>query len=244
VFASQDDIVMQTDGTQSRNPNGTPNNTSGRGNPTAPDLSTNALLKDLSYTWIFTGRQTDVTNGTIFDGDIVIFHNRPFATDIRPGGVNAAAGETVVEAIWGYGSVPADPPSGGGLSPTYSRNDRSVLLRWPNSQADPDVRVGGFIADVTYERYSGTEVARWYSDTSWGTYYPAQRCYWYRVAKKTDVTSDHDTNLAGYREMTVMLSSPVRARTPIATGGIPTRLNAALVSPYIVNVVSRVFYTR
>ncbi|MDB5349440.1 MAG: hypothetical protein JWN86_687 [Planctomycetota bacterium] len=234
VFASQDDIVMQTDGSSS---------TPGSGSPIVPDGSAGGIMRDLSYTWMFTGQQTDTSNGTIFDGDLVIFHNRPFATEIR-GGQNAAAGETVVEAIWGYG-----PPSASVAFAPYSINDRSVLLRWPNTQPDPDVRVGGYIADVTYERFNATELSRWYG-TLWSANYPAQRCYWYRVAKKTDPTSDHDANLAklGYREMIVTLSSPVRAKTPLdvtqTTTVTPLHINAAFVSPHVVNVVSRVFYTR
>ena len=30
--------------------------------------------------------------------------------------------------------------------------DRTILLRWPTNMPDPDVKVGGWIADVTYER--------------------------------------------------------------------------------------------
>ena len=104
IFASPDDVVMQSDGT--------PNPGQGRGSPVVPDLSTSSRMYDYSYTWLFTGKQTDVTNGTVFDGDIVIFHNRPFATDqVHGGSNNRAAGETVVEAIWGYGSQHQPPPS-------------------------------------------------------------------------------------------------------------------------------------
>ena len=236
VFCSQDDIVMQTDGVSDVD--------IGRGSPIVPDLSTvvdtttgiRARLQDYSFTWIFTGKQTDVANGTVFDGDIVVFHNRPFAPE-QSGGTNRAAGETVVEAIWGYSTTQfssAEP---------YGTSDTRVLLRWPNTQADPDVRVGGWISDVTYERYSSTEVSRWYP-SGLTTYYPAQRCYWYRVAKKGEVTSDSLGMDSSYRQMVVTLAAPVRAKTPINTNGQPSHVNAALVSPYVVNVVSRVFYSR
>ena len=47
--------------------------------------------------------------------------------------------------------------------------------------------------------------------------------------------------------MIVTLSSDVRAKTQVVAGtngATPVTINAALVSPYVVNVVSRVFYTR
>jgi hypothetical protein len=248
IFASPDDIVMQTDGTQPRLANGAPDTTKGRGSPIVPDLSQSSLQVDYSYTWMFTGKQTDVSNGTIFDGDIVIFHNRPFAIETI-NGQQVAAGETTIEAIWGYGAGYTP-----GTSFPYNANDRSVLLRWPVTQADPDVRVGGYIADVTYERFSSTEVSRFYNtggnNVGWSTYYPAQRCYWYRVAKKTDVTSSQPRtgDSTSYREMTVTVASPLRAKTPLGasntTGGIPLVVNAALVCPYVVNVVPKVVYTR
>ena len=234
VMCSPDDPVMQTDGT------GAP----GRGSPIVPDLSTAGMMRDYMFSWIFTGKQTDSSNGTIFDGDIVIFHNRPFATEevqgVSGSAVKRAAGETVVEAIWGYGNT-----TSAATFPYVPGESRKVLLRWPNTQADPDVRKGGWIADVTYERYSATENSRWYdSAAGWTTYYPAQRCYWYRVAKKTEAVADPDANHVGYRQMVVTLSSPVRVKTPIDASGAATRTNACLVSPYVVNVVSRVFYTR
>jgi type II secretory pathway pseudopilin PulG len=226
LFCSPDDLVMQSDGT--------PSPATGRGSPVVPDLSTNSRLYDHSYTWMFTGKQTDSANGTIFDGDVVIFHNRPFAI-ASVAGQNTAAGETVVEAIWGYSSVVLNG---------YGRNNRSVLLRWNASLPDPDVRVGGYIADVTYERFNGAEVARFYPPSSTGAY-AAQRCFWYRVAKKGDATTD--TIYPGYRQMIVTLSSDVRAKTQVVAGtngATPVAINAALVSPYVVNVVSRVFYSR
>ena len=160
---------------------GTPNAGQGRGSPIVPDLSTGGRQNEYHYTWIFTGKQTDVTNGTIFDGDLVIFNNRPFAIEQKKGlsgAVTAAVGETVVEAIWGYSTTP-DPT----LSGNYGRNNRTVLLRWPSSQPDPDVRVGGWIADVTYERINATEFARFYSATA-ASVFPAQRCHWYKVVAR------------------------------------------------------------
>ncbi|MBX6314187.1 MAG: hypothetical protein IRY99_14915 [Isosphaeraceae bacterium] len=239
IFASPDDIVYQTEGEPSRGP--------GFGSPVVPDLSTGQVMADLTFTWMFTGRQTDVTNGTVFDGDIVIFQNRPFAYEQvnSPFGgmVLQAAGETVVEAVFGYGTTITDPP---GSTTGYSPNDTTVLLRWPTSVPDPEVKVGSWIADVTYERLFANENARFYSAyANRTTYYPAQRCYWYQVAKVTPVAADPGFNgdPGPYRRMIVTVATPVRAKTEM-TGGSPTTPNAALVCPYVVNVFPKVFYVR
>ena len=59
-----------------------------------PDLSISYVLNannikvptyqptvDFRYTWLFTGQQTDTAGGTIFDGNVVVMENRPFAVD-------------------------------------------------------------------------------------------------------------------------------------------------------------------
>jgi type II secretory pathway pseudopilin PulG len=235
LFSSIDDYVNQQ--------SGAPDPNMGVGHPTVPVMTGLTVdpvfgtigpkpYSDLSYTWMYTCRQNNVTNGDVFDGDIVVFHNRPFALDtVTPplgnGPMQVAAGETTVEAIWGYG-----PPTG---DPGYSVNDTTVLLRWPASMPDPEVRVGGWIADVTYERYNAN-LGRFPG------LYPAQRCYWYRVTKRTDASTDLSS--ASYRSMTVTLASPVRARTLVSgsSGTIqPVHVEAALISPYVVNVYSKTF---
>ena len=94
---------------------------------------------------MFTGQQTDTSTAAIFDGDIVIFENRPFAIDGHRRPRIPVAGETVVEAVFGYSGTHAARLRG-------RRATNSVLLRWPSDQPDPEVKVGGWIADVTYER--------------------------------------------------------------------------------------------
>ena len=61
-------------------------------------------------------------------------------------------GETVVEAIFGYSEQDRGRPHGHSYG--YGAGaDRTVLLRWNGSaQPDPVVKVGDWIADVTYER--------------------------------------------------------------------------------------------
>ena len=41
-----------------------------------------------------------------------------------------------------------------------------MLLRWPTTQPDPVVRVGDWIADVTYERAQNLVVSRFYFSNS------------------------------------------------------------------------------
>ena len=92
---------------------------------------------------MITAQQNNSANGTAFEGNIVVFENRPFSID---NGV--VAGETVVEGVFGASSNVW--PQGG---PGYGAGaDRTVLLRWYATQPDPVVKVGDFIADVTYKR--------------------------------------------------------------------------------------------
>ena len=76
--------------------------------------------------------------------------------------------------------------------------------------------------------------------------YPYQRCYWYQIAKKSEAGPDTlgDAVSATYRSMIVTVTTPLRAKTLLATGGTPYHLNAALVAPFVANVISRTAYTR
>ena len=136
--------------------------------PVLPDLSlpssqTRRRSIDWHYSWMFTGYQVSSNGGSTFEGNIVIFENRPFGIDAVPNppapvphrsGTYQVAGETVVEAIFGHSGNcrprQATPPG-----PT-----ERVLLRWYSSQTDPVVKPGDWIADVTYERNSLTVSTR------------------------------------------------------------------------------------
>ncbi len=175
---------------------------------------------DYRYTWFFTGRQSDAGgNGTQFVGEIVVCDGRPFAFEPLPGnGPNAPAGETVVEAVFGVSS------------------DRTVVLRWKATTPDPLVRVGGWIADVTYERNVATYTSRV------GATGTLARCYWYQVARLVSPQADPDTtNFSGYRQMVVTLNSPVRAATTLDANGLPVHVNVALIMPSVINVFPRSF---
>lgn len=264
IFVSPDDMVFQSDKDKGTG--------AGMLSPVVPDLVLdNSLnlkipLNDFKYTWMFTGQQADCTNGTVFTGDIVVFENRPFAVDaVKPpfsdDPISVVAGETVVEAIFGYtGKVTTNPATPKAVRGYGSTANRAVLLRWPASMPDPEVKVGSWIADVTYERKASTDLTRRYTDADnginggAGAYYPYQRCHWYQIAKRTQpgpgqaFAGDPPVADITYREMTVWVNTPLRALTLLSKSttpvGSPVHVNAALVSPYVVNVFPRTFYSR
>ena len=264
LFGSIDDVVFQTEGATNRGP--------GFGAGVVPDLSIAGGYSsyDLTYSWLFTGRRTDVGTPTVYDGDIVVFQNRPFGFDAVPSPLDVtqttrmATGETVVEAIFGYGASISPSPVG------YANGDgRTVLLRWPTGQPDPEVKVGSWIADVTYETSSALSIGDPLDATPYSTgrfsrqvlggnvvdAEPAQRCNWYRVSRRNTPTADpgftNDPSGVSYRRMTLTLAQPVKTRTLLTNSSAsvgqpvqPVHVNAALVSPYVVNVFSKTLYAR
>jgi hypothetical protein len=235
TFISPEDIVWQVP----------PDQNSTGISPIVPDMAMGggSVTNDFRFTWMFTGQQTDSQDGAVFDGDVVVFENRPFGLDAN-GNVD---GEIGVEAVFGYSTNakaasyyygPQDPNTGVVLP------SRTVLLRWRSDLIpDPEVKVGSWIADVTYERFAandfGNELS--YMSTA-GFIYPRQRCYWYQVAKKSQPTNDV-LGAANYRSMTVWVKTPLRALT-VMSGGQPAYPNAALISPFVANVFPRTFYSR
>jgi hypothetical protein len=255
TFVSPEDVVMQNDGENQaildvRNPAGNP--VQGASSGVVPQFFqvTNAAgtvtgsesRSDWRFTWLFTGRQIDILNGTQFDGDIVIMENRPFSLDqvvspLPPHNTSPVpAGEIVVEAIFGYGTRTPTVPG-------YAfSGDRTVLLRWPAAMVDPEFKVGSWIADVTYERNQAVSTARLNAAVVTGTPYPYQRCHWYQIAKRSDV-SDETVQGVHYRRMIVYTTMPLKERTLLANGDA-FNLNVALFMPSVVNVFQKTFYVR
>ena len=239
LFVSQDDLVTMASGPSSQNtpPTATTPGSYDFGSPVLPVLtyanssSIPRTQNDWSYSWAFTGQRIHVNEFTAYVGSIVVFNNRPFA--VGTGGV--PAGERVVEGIFGYGRGNAVGVSTG--------DPRLVLLRWPSSQPDPDVAVGSWLADVTYEQNGTTATSKFTSNPGIGS---LQRCHWYRVAKRSVPVPDPDaTNYGGYRRMTVTLAAPVVERTLLTAGSdVPVITNAALLCPSVVNVIPKVVYSR
>ena len=65
------------------------------------------------------------------------------------------------------------------------------------------------------------------------------------ASQVTVTTPTSGGNAVNYRQMIVWTSAPLRAFTLLSKpGGDPYHVNAALVSPYVVNVFSRTIYTR
>ncbi len=224
--------------------------------PSSPGFSTN----DWHYSWMFTGAQTNTqinatlpstSIGATFDGNLVIWENRPFGIEPQTGpygGGYKVDGETVVEAVFGYSTNVTGSPGYGASS------DRSVLLRWPASQTDPVVKAGDWIADVTYERVYQTVISRFLSYQQGGgglpnlanrgewDNLPAQRCFWYQIARSTQPATD--PAVANYRYMIVSTTSSLQARTVLGAGGLPVVLNAALIARNVINVIPQTFFVR
>jgi type II secretory pathway pseudopilin PulG len=263
TFVSQEDTVMQNNLTGQQilnNPSPNTSNSAASVVPmmTAVPMSINGgtpsvpgTQADWRYTWMFTGRQHDYTNGTVFTGDIVIMDSRPIGIDTVNSPATGtsstiASGEIVLEAIFGFGSSLSPTPTSG-----YAvAADRIVLLRWPTAMPDPEIKAGSWIADVTYERDQATSETR----AAYGSalppaapMYPMQRCHWYQVARKGDVVGNSINNVA-YREMVVYTTTPLRSRTLLtgAAAGVktPACLNVALFMPSVVNVFPRTVYIR
>jgi hypothetical protein len=219
--------------------------------------------QDWRFSWMITAQQNNSSNGASFDGNIVIFENRPFAYDATQ--LNPVAGETVVEGVFG-------PAMGNSIVPSqnfantggYAAGaDRTVLLRWFANQPDPVVKVGDWIADVTYERSQMLVDSRFYlngadalpyagaqnvlNNLEWDNL-PAQRCFWYQVQRVSPAQPDPQLGPA-YRSMTVYVNRNLEAKTLLnipgsPNAGLPVFQNAALISPYIVNVIPQSFFVR
>jgi hypothetical protein len=272
IFVSPEDAVLQSATDAGQGANGVSPIVPEMIGPdlTLPTISKTGMWtfqNDWKYTWMFTGQQSDCTNGTVFTGDIVVFENRPFGIDktaptyFATGGGNngVVEGETVVEAIFGYTNDVTQFPTGGTNGYGAAAN-RAVLIRWSAAMPDPEIRVGSWIADVTYERVATVAFNRQYTSPAIGSkdqggiaraYFPYQRCHWYQVGKRTQAgpavntfAGDAPATAGGMREMTVWVNTPLRAFTLLTAGGVPYHVNAALVSPFVVNVFPRTIYTR
>ncbi len=260
AFVSPEDVVWQ----EASNPNytvafsGAPGLPVGPPSTVVPDLSigpTAQPVSDWRYTWMFTGQRTDTFTGTVYDGSIVVFENRPFSIDA----VNIAtisdyqvAGEPVVLAVFGYSGLNAASVSVGtmidGTTVYYGSSNNTVLLFWPTGVTDPEIKPGSWIADVTYERQQQNDLAFFQFGGVVGSGGPAaQRCYWYQVSRVTapaDLQGSAYSAIGNGRYIFVSTSSPLKAKTLLKLSGtvtVPYHVNAALVSTFVVNVIPRTF---
>src|SRR5208337_1663443 len=280
IFVSPEDIVWQ-EATNTNNvytiggvTGGTP--VLSPPSPVVPDLNTPSSLgqpnSDWRFTWMLTAQQNNATNvasasnGASFDGNIVVFENRPFSLDaISVGGttVYQAGGETVYEGVFGYSKNIVTAALQGYTYGYGAGADQTVLIRWFATQPDPIVKVGDFIADVTYERTQLTATNRFLSfpnpvagvggvpnplnNGEWDNL-PAQRCFWYQVQKITPAQVDPSRG-SPYRSMVVYVNRKLEARTLLYPSGTPNQgkpfyTNAVLVCPSVVNVIPQTFFVR
>jgi hypothetical protein len=268
TFVSPDDVVFSSaDNTTFTQFNALTGGSSAIGTPPSPLspelVGKGNVVNDWRYSWFFTGRQTDVTSGQVFDGDIVVCDSRAFAVEalfspISNSTSQVASGEYVFEAVFGYSGTILPNPIG-----YASGSDRTVVIRWPASVPDPEIKVGSWLADVTYERRADLTQARLFPAvqlheatlglTRQAPVYPMQRCYWYQVAKRTEPIDESAIgdamSSAGWRRMTVYTTSPLQAKTLLRdpgnnNGTVPYHINAALFMPSVVNVFPRTVFVR
>jgi type II secretory pathway pseudopilin PulG len=269
IFVSQEDVVWQDPNVKTYTINGNSANPVTSPSPILPDFTppqgglapaTGTPSLDWRFSWMVTGQLTSSSNYATFDGNIVIFENRPFGVSppstlpINPQGPGLdyqVDGETVVEGVFGFSTnlLPAGGPGYGTAA------DRTVLLRWPATMPDPVVRPGDWIADVTYERSAAIVATRFLgfggavpaglanpaNNFEWDNL-PAQRCFWYQVQKVSPAVTD--TSVQNHRSMVVNVNQTLQARTILQANGQPLFLNAALIVPNVVNVIPQTIFVR
>jgi hypothetical protein len=119
------------------------------------------------------------------------------------------------------------------------------------------VKPGDWIADVTYERQGQLVLSRFLgfnngngivgglqnvtNNLEWDNL-PAQRCFWYQVQKVAAPIDDPYTKNVGLRSMVVYVDRTLNARTVLNGVGNPAHFDAALISPYVVNVIPQTFF--
>ncbi len=250
IFVSQDDPVFP-DFENDANPKIIdPNAPTFRQNPILPLVDNAASgaysLNDWEYSWIFTGKSRD---RNVFEGDMVIYNKRQFGVTMdNNSNITGVMGERVIEGIFGLGSVPMTTNNG---SMGYAAgNSRKVLLMWPkvDGAERPEIKIGGWIADVTYEPYLSTTVSRFMQDFDGDgrpdVEHPGQRCHWYRIVQRSEVTDPYiaEPGLAGLTDreaMVVTVDRPVVSKTLLQKNGAgyqPVHVNAALIAPEVVSV--------
>lgn len=209
-----------------------------------------AMTNDWRYTWMFVGQRADAFNDKVFTGDVVIFENRPFGFETlvnqnTGATITQVAGERVLQAVFGYGTnvIGAGTMVDGGTDVGYAvGSDNSVLLLWPAGFPDPEIRPGGWIADVTYERNEsvGRSLFQINSNGSAGSP-PAQRCYWYQTRRASPPAPADALGYAGMRYTLIQTTQKLQAKTLLQADGTPYHNNVALVSPHIIGVVPKTF---
>jgi type II secretory pathway pseudopilin PulG len=206
-----------------------------------------SITNDWRYTCMFVGQQTDSYNGRMFDGDVVIFENRPFGLESMNNTVTGTttthvAGERVVQAVFGYGTnlVQVGTMNDGTNVGVPLGSNNVILLLWPLGTPDLEIKSGSWIADVTYERRQAVALNRFQYP---GSPPPAQRCFWYQIQRTTAPANTAGTPYATFgagRYALAYTNTTLRAKTLWDVQNVvPYHVNAALVSPFVVGVAPR-----
>ena len=218
---------------------------------------------DWRYSWMFTGQLTNAGNASCFDGNIVIFENRPFGIQAPakvpypPGGVPVLPGRG---RDGRRGDLRLQQHDRAQAGPGYgSAADRTVLLRWPDSDARPgrprrrldrrrDLRA---TAVVVYNPTPGT--GRFLNGAPVGSpnpannfewdNMPAQRCYWYQVQKIAAGDRPIPPSPASFHDGLRQPVAGVPDRLDAGPTAQPVYLNAALIAPNVVNVIPQTIFT-
>ncbi|MDR3620333.1 MAG: type II secretion system protein [Paludisphaera borealis] len=208
-----------------------------------------AVTNDWRYTCMFVGQQSDSYNGRIFDGDVVVFENRPFGLEtlnntLTGTSTTHVAGERVVQAVFGYGTnlVQVGTMSDGTAVGVPLGSNNAILLLWPSGTPDLEIKTGSWVADVTYERRQLVAQTRFqYAGSPPPP--PAQRCFWYQIQRVTAPADTLGTPYAAFgtgRYALVYTNTNLRAKTLWdVTNVVPYHVNAALVSPFVIGVAPR-----
>lgn len=243
IFSSQDDPVFPDFENESNVISGK------RQNPILPILYQSQFGpyfdNDWDFSWIFTGMSKD---RNVFQGDMVIYNKRQFGVQKdNSGNVVGINGERVIEAIFGHGQIHPTLNQGYSLG-----NSRKVVLILPKDDgSEPvEIKIGQWIADVTYENNLQLTISRFIDaneDSVPDVGNPGQRCHWYRIVQKSEVSipKDIDPGLEAeidstkYDAIVVTVDRPVISKTYLKRSGkglAPLHINAALIAPEVVAV--------
>ena len=208
-------------------------------------------------------------SGSTFDGNIVIFENRPFGitdTTNRAPNTSPAAfqtyqvdGETVVEAIWGYGTniVPRRRPPGYAASADRAVLCGGTLLARPGGQGGRldrrrDLRAQALTVRTGFRAFRNTHAAprrlsgpsaafKTRSTTVNGT--TCRRSGASGIGCKRSRRRQPDGSLANPGRWSFTSIARLQARTPVTRPAARRPLNAALICPYVVNVIPQTIFT-
>ena len=206
--------------------------------------------QDWRFSWMITAQQNNPSNGASFDGNIVVFENRPFAVDPRRTG--QAAGETVVEGVFGFSSKVL--PMGGPGYGCRCRPDR--LIRWYGIPDRP--RRQGRRLDRRRDLRAKPASRHKPFLSPRGAQPPEQRRVGQPAGAAVLLVPGSESDSGGPIRTPTWRAAPTAPWSSTSTGKLDARtlaakrwlrhtrftMNAVLVCPYVVNVIPQMFFVR